>query len=239
MNLFTYRIAEKEIELCRTVSELETLIRKYVDQLRELPISTYWVRAPKDSNIESQIFIYKLLTLSLKHFVLKSKKTLPDFIYVQKQSSQQALLTWILGWDKKPYNSPFNRAVEYTQFMDWFEFDTVLELPPYHTDYVEALNEIIGTNPIHFKVIFNNKLTDFDMYSTHLNPTTQQLIYAIRYKQVNFPNKPQTIWDLFISKLIAECKRIHNFELDVAPEILKLKQQISALKSLKGYYDKQ
>lgn len=201
MNLFTYRAAEKEIELCKTVSELETLIRRYAAQLSKLPINSYWTTVPKNSNIESQIFIYKLLSLSLKHFVLKSKRTLPDFIYIQHLNSQQALLTWILGWDKDNYRGPFDKVTEYTQFMDWFEFDTVLELPPNHTDYVEALNGIIGANPIHFKVIFNNNLTVFDMHSTHLSQTTQRLIYAIRYKQVNFPNKPQTIWDLFLEEM--------------------------------------
>ena len=237
MNLFTYRAAEKEIELCKTVSALEILIRKYVAQLKQLPISAYWNTITKDSNIESQIFIYKLLALSLKHFVLKSKKTLPDFIYTQKQNSQQALLTWILGWDKDKYKSPFDKAIEYTQFMDWFKFDTVLELPPYHTDYVEALNGIIGTNPIHFKVIFNNNLTAFDKHSTHLSHTTQRLIYAIRYKQVNFPNKPQTIWDLFLEEMRKQADNVTDTELN--NECIKLNQQIKALKSFKEYYVKQ
>ncbi len=236
MNLFTYRAAEKEIELCKTVSELETLIRGYATQLSKLPINSYWNTVPKDSNIESQIFIYKLLTLSLKHFVFKSKRKLPDFICIQHLNSQQALLTWILGWDKPYYKGPFDKVTEYTQFMDWFEFDTVLELPPHHTDYVEALNGIIGTNPIHFKVIFNNNLTVFDMYSTHLNPTTQHLIYAIRYKQVNFPNKPQTIWDLFLKEMRKQARDIN--EAEVARECLKLEQQINALKSFKEYYVK-
>ncbi len=237
MNLFTYRAAEKEIELCKTASALEILIRKYVAQLEKLPISAYWSIATKDSNIESQIFIYKLLSLSLKHFVLKSKRTLPDFIYTQKQNSQQALLTWILGWDKDNYHGPFDKTIEYTQFMDWFEFDTVLELPLHHTDYVEALNGIIGANPIHFKVIFNNNLTVFDMHSTHFSQTTQRLIYAIRYKQVNFPNKPQTIWDLFLEEMRKQADNVTDAQLN--NECIKLEQQITALKSFKDFYVKQ
>lgn len=213
------------------------MIRKYVAQLSKLPISSYWSYVTKYSNIESNIFIYKLLTLSLKHFVLKSKRVLPDFIYTQKQNSQQALLTWILEWDKANYRGPFNRAIEYTQFMDWFEFDTILELPPHHTDYVEALNEIIGANPIHFKVIFNNNLTNFDMYSTHLCQTTQRLIYAIRYKQVNFPNKPQTIWDLFLEEMRKQANDVTATQLNT--ECIKLEQQINALKSFREYYVKQ
>lgn len=237
MNLFTYRAAEKEIELCKTCSALETLIRKYVAQLKNLPISAYWISVPKDSNVESQIFIYKLLTLSLKHFVFKSKRTLPDFIYTQKLNSQQALLTWILGWNKDNYKGPFDKAIEYTQFMDWFEFDTVLELPPHHTDYVEALNGIIGANPIHFKVIFNNNLTAFDRHSTHLSQTTQRLIYAIRYKQVNFPNKPKTIWDLFLEEMRKQADNVTDAQIN--NECIKLEQQINALKSFKEYYVKQ
>lgn len=237
MNLFTYRAAEKEIELCKTVSELETLIRRYAAQLSKLPINSYWTTVPKDSNVENQILIYKLLTLSLKHFVFKSKRKLPDFIYIQHLNSQQALLIWILGWDKGNYHGPFDKAIEYTQFMDWFEFDTVLELPPHHTDYVEALNGIIGANPIHFKVKFNNNLTAFDMHSTHLSQTTQRLIYAIRYKQVNFPNKPQTIWDLFLEEMRKQAHDVTDTQIN--NECIKLNQQIKALKSFKEYYVKQ
>lgn len=237
MNLFAYRAAEKEIELCKTVSELETLIRRYAAQLSKLPINSYWNTVPKDSNVENQIFIYKLLTLSLKHFVFKSKRQLPDFIYIQHLNSQQALLTWILGWDKPHYKGPFDKVTEYTQFMDWFEFDTVLELPPNHTDYVEALNGIIGANPIHFKVIFNNNLTVFDTHSTQLPQTTQRLIYAIRYKQVNFPNKPQTIWDLFLEEMRKQADDATDVQLN--KECIKLEQQINALKSFKEYYVKQ
>ena len=67
--------------------------------------------------------------------------------------------------------------------------------------------------------------------------TTQQLIYAIRHKQVNFPDKPQTIWDRFIKYVTAQAQDITQHECD--REILKLEQQIAAIKAFREYYDKQ
>jgi hypothetical protein len=229
MDLFKYTTAIKEIELTKTVSGLEALIRHYI---KLLP-SNY-------SHIENiDIFYYKLLAFSLNRFDLKSSRTLPGFIYDCKKYTQNKLLISIfevhLPNYKKNYKySPiFSKTPTYTKFMDIFEFDTNISLP-HSTWYIVKLNEIIDNNPIHFTVEFNYSKDSFENYSTDLHPNIQTLTYAIRYKQVNFPYKEQTIWDLFLK----DCRdAVSKFptETQLKEQTLKLQQQITALNSLKDY----
>ena len=233
MDLFKYHACVKELELCKTVSGLEILIRKYQAMLNGTNITSAWNTPPEQ--YEKQILGYKLLTLSIKLYSAKSKKSLRDFIYNTVLSCHKILLIWILNYGNENYKGPFDKLIEYEQFMNWFEFDTVLQLPN-KENFVENLNAIIGNNPIHFNVIFNNNLTNFDLYSTQLTHSSKQLIYAIRYKQVNFPTQPQTIWDLFLEKMRVQAHDVN--EAEVARECLKLEQQIIAIKSFKDFYVK-
>ena len=133
------------------------------------------------------------------------------------------------------YASPnFIKVPTYEEFMDWFEFDDTLNLFPSYK-YVENLNSIIEDKPVHFKVIFNYSSDQFESYSTNLHQKHQNLVYAIRYKQVNFPDKPQTIWDMFIEDCVKEAKHFEASEENVDTNIIKLQQQISALEAFKGY----
>ena len=118
--------------------------------------------------------------------------------------------------------------------MDWFEFDDTLNLHP-SCKYVEKLNSVIGDKPIHFKVIFNYSSDQFESYSTNLHQKHKNLVYAIRYKQVNFPDKPQTIWDMFIEHCVKEAKTFEVSEEQVNSNVIKLQQHISALEAFKGY----
>ena len=95
------------------------------------------------------------------------------------------------------------------KFIDYFEFDNKISLPSFNY-FIEVLNTIIGDNPIHFDIEFNPALSYFEYHSTTFIKDLQILIYAIRYKQVNFPTQSQTVWDLFISKLIAVTKDIRK-----------------------------
>ena len=237
MNPFLYTLALKELELCTKLSTLEELIRKYVE-LTGSSIKDFY-KSQKLELMQQVILHYKLLCFGLNLFSKRSKKILPEYIYKQRINAQSRILTEIL---RTPLNHPtpscFTQLPTYEEFMDYFEFDTKLSLPNF-SRCVEVLNSIIGDKPIHFNISFNYCLEGFELFSTKLPKYFQALTYAIRYKQVNFPTKPQTILDLFISTLVAESRKVYNSELDVAPEILKLKQQISALKSLKSYYDQQ
>lgn len=230
MDLFKYTVSVKEIETCKTVSELERLVRFYHDRC---PLVRHTI-SPSDE----QKFYYKLWTLALKKFQSKSKRVLPYFLTQELTSLQTTLISSMLEAEDKEkayYSSPnFTKVPTYEEFMDWFEFDDTLNLLNSHK-HVEKLNSIIKDNPVHFKVVFNYKTDLFDSYSTSLNKKDQHLLYAIRYKQVNFPNKPQTIWDMFIEYCVKESKSVEVSEEKINSNIVKLEQQISALKALKGY----
>ena len=230
MDLFKYTASVKEIETCKTVSELESLVR------------LHYSKCPKSRGSitpsPEQKHYYKLWTLALKKFESKSKRILPMFLTQDLSNLQTNLITSMLeaeNENKVYYASPnFTKVPTYEEFMDWFEFDDVLNLFSSYK-YVESLNSIIEDNPVHFKVVFNYSSDHFDSCSTNLFKAHQHLVYAIRYKQVNFPNKPQTIWDMFIEYCVKESKFIEVSEEQINSDVLKLEQQISALKAFKGY----
>lgn len=232
MDLFTYRINLKELELCTKVKDLELLVRKYTLLCSRSTLLEPW--STKETNTsEPIVLLYKLLVFSLKCYSKRSKNILPDFIYSTQKKAHRALLNTILGFNINSNREkcfPLGCLISYEEFMDWFEFDTVLTLPNIQP-YAENLNAIIGSNPIHFRIVFNKLLTSFDNYSTDLPETTKVLVYTIRYKQINFPDTPQTVWDLFIKESLREAMQVPKKDMDAS--ILKLEQQITALKHIK------
>ena len=230
MDLFKYTASVKEIETCKTVGELERLVRLYYSKC---PSARHTI-----SPLDKQKFYYKLWILAFKKFQSKSKRILPNFLTEALLTLQTNLIISMLEAElekKIYYASPnFTKVPTYEEFMDWFEFDDTLNLYSSYK-YVEKLNSIIGDKPVHFKVIFNYSSDQFESYSTNLHQKHQHLVYAIRYKQVNFPDKPQTIWDMFIEDCIKEAKTFKVSEQEVNRDIIKLHQQISALKAIKGY----
>lgn len=232
MDLFKYTVSVKEIDKCERVGEMEAFVRRYCSLC---PTHAY--------NFKSDtIYYYKLYTYALNRFKVLSKRVLPDFIYDNKETTQTNLLSAMLEAhlqsEKKTYRGNidvFSKTPSYEELMDYFEFDELLILDK-STWYVEKLNEIIGNKPVHFKVEFNYNKTQFDNYSTTLEDSIQTLLYAIRYKQVNFPNKPQTIWDMFIEDSKQEVLKHDLSKLStIDQQILKLQQHIKALESLEGY----
>lgn len=226
MNLFEYKARVKELEMCKFVKDLEAFVRHYNSKLKK-----YYRISLEDK------YYYKLYALSLKLFKNKSNKILPDFIYSNYKEAQQSILIGLFEAHlvkKRHYSASqeFTQTPTYEEFMDWFEFDTHLELDRSNW-HVEQFNTIIGANPVHFTVTFNYSLDAFDRESTTLIKEQQILAYAIRHKQVNFPNKPQTIWDMFIADSISKAGNI--LKPDVNKDITKLKQQIKALETLPEY----
>lgn len=232
MDLFKYTASLKELEMCSRVGEMELFVRKY---------STLCPRFSSELKVDS-IYYYKLYTYSLNRFKTLSKRSLPDFIYDQKETAQINILATMLEAHMEDSEKGYNRKSQifiktptYEEFMDYFEFDNSLTL--HSSDwYVEKLNQIIGDKPVHFKVTFNYSNSVFDRFSTKLSESQKTLLYAIRYKQVNFPDKPQTIWDMFIEDFKQEVLKSDLSQLStIDQQILKLQQQIKALQSLEGY----
>ena len=237
MDKFMYAVCIKEIEMCKSIAELELLVRKYAQATKTSSNMLY--KRLEYKQMEEVILYYKLLCFSLNTFGKKSKRTLPDMLYVARTNAQERILSEILRFPLETTTvSCFTKLTTYEEFIDYFEFDSKLSLPSFNK-FHEVLNSIIGDKPIHFDIEFNVSLSFFDFHSTNLPKDIKTLVYAIRYKQVNFPTQSQTVWDLFISKLVATTKHVFEVKPDVQKEILKLEQQISALQSLKSYYDQQ
>ena len=230
MDLFKYTASVKEIETCKTVGELEKLVRLYYSKC---PSARHLINPSPE-----QKHYYKLWTLAFKKFESKTNRILPKFLTETLLTLQTNLIISMLEAEckNKIYcASPnFTKVPTYEEFMDWFEFDDTLNLFSSYK-YVENLNSVIGDKPVHFKVIFNYSPDQFESYSTNLHQKHQNLVYAIRYKQVNFPDKPQTIWDTFIEECVKEAKTFEVSEQEVNRDIIKLQQQISALEAFKGY----
>ena len=234
MDKFIYAASVKELQLCGTAAKLEDFVRLYVSHLQRTILYS-----PGNGTIRDKaecICWYKLLSLALKLHAKKSRKVLPDFIHKVKADSHNNLLNGILGFDNDAKKGIIlTKLIDYETFLDWFEFDDLITLPT-SQKYVENLNKIIDDKPFRFEIIFNNSLTQFDFNSTNLGTASQQFIYVIRYKQVNFPDKPQTIWDLFLEYTRKQAYDISQEEAD--REILKLEQHITAIKSFKDFYVK-
>lgn len=235
MDKFMYQIALKHIEDCKTISALEVLIREYTIVLQKSDLFSYM---PKENRLLVETLLYyKLLSFALIKFHSKSKKSLPEFIYNTKNRIQNKVLFEIFNLPTSP-SKYLTQLPTYEEFIDWFEFDTELTVPNFQ-GFMEVFNSIIENKPIHFRIVFATAMEAFEISSTKLPQPLYTLTYAIRYKQVNFPNKPQTVWDLLIAKLRADAQPCYKNGFDVVPEITKLEQQITALKSLKDYNDQQ
>ena len=232
MDKFIYAASLKELQLCGTAAKLEDFVRTYVSHLQRTSLYSPWNGRIRDK--EECICWYKLISLALNLHAKKSRKILPEFVHKVKRESHNNLLNDILGFNSNPKNGiTLTKLIDYETFLDWFEFDDLITLPTSQR-YVENLNKIIDDRPFRFEIIFNNSLTQFDFNSTNLGTNSQQFIYAIRYKQVNFPDKPQTIWDLFLEYTRKQAYGISQEEAD--REVLKLEQHITAIKSFKDFY---
>lgn len=216
MDQFTYMACKAELQNCKSVAKAELLVRKSQQKLLKTKLYNSYNTITELS--ESAILLYKLYTLALNTHANLSKAILPDFLHTAKHNAHRCLLLNLLT----------KLTTDYNQFIDIFEFDSVLDLPVL-SNAVEKLDAVIADNPVHFTVIWNNRLTTFDTYSTKLEQSAQTYAYALRYKQVNYPNEPRTIWDEFLAQSTVTV-------LDTTPvqdSIIKLQQQITALKTIK------
>jgi len=196
MNLLEYKAKVKELQETKYVSVAERLVREYVKLLEKYHLSNRWGHVGIEHINNSKLY-YKLARLAYQTHSNLSKATLPGFIGSAVENAQRNILRVFLEDDV---------TITYDEFMDIFEFDKLLILPESSTN-VEALNTIISDKPIHFSIKFNYSKSQFERYSTKLLSNQQDLVYAIRYKQVNFPDKPQTVWDMFLERCKYNCTK--------------------------------
>ncbi len=218
MDIFLYQVAVEQLHGTKYAHELEALVRKWHKKLDNTSLygnSTDYVKLK---------LIYKLFILSLNLFATKSKKVLPDFIYNLQSSYQRGILAKLY---KPEANSNFLPLLEYTEFLDFFEFDKVVETPYTSYSHLEVLHNIFLDKPIHFRFKFNQSLDFFDTSTTYeLETINQKLICAIRLKQTLSPDTPSTVLDAYMEFILSHTTPYQ----DASEHIIKLQQQIDAMK---------
>lgn len=226
MDLFLYKTKLKQINTCKTIKELEELVRVNFND------STKFASYDTDKEFNIKVLKYKLFKYSLNKFSERSKKVLPDMIYYRVKCRLDELLYSITDFSTNHYRnySKFSELPSYETFINWLEFETDIVLPATDLGY-EHLNKIIGDNPIHFTLTFDLELTYFDMYSTTLSANQQKIVYALNYKDLNFPDQPQTVWDLLIAQYTNFSHKPKQSLID--EQVERLEQHIKIIKSLR------
>lgn len=212
MNPLLYMASIKQIQSATKVSELEVLVRKYHGM----------VNTRKNEFDQTDICLYKLLTLALNRHAEKSKAVLPEFLHEYKRYLHNNIINSLLS---NPGNLP-----TYEFLMDVLEFDSVLTMP--RNDYfLDTLNSIIGNQPIHFTINWSSTyLTDFDRCSTAHDRQLKLYLAGVRYQQVNFPTEYQTVIESYLNYYRPAPESLDKQAL--ADSITKLQQHISAIQEL-------
>ena len=224
MDIFLYQVAVEQLKGGKYTHELEALVRKWHKELNNISLYGYSTEYVKLK------LTYKLFILSLNLFADKSKKVLPDFIYNLQTRCQRETLDKL---DKPEANSKFLPLLEYTEFLDFFEFDKVVETPKGSTDYLTILHNIFLNKPIHFRFKFNQSLASFDNYTAYnLDAVNKKLIYAIRLKQTLSPDTPSTVLDAYMKFILTD---ITPYQ-DASEHIIKLQQHTAALQTYQSTY---
>ena len=228
MDVFLYQVAIEQLRGAKYAHELKALVRKWHMELNNISLYSNTIDYTKLK------LTYKLFILSLNLFAAKSKKVLPDFIYVLQINYQRDILAKL----RKPEtNSKWLPLLEYTEFLDFFEFDKVVETPynsyNYSYNHLEVLHNILFDKPIHFTFKFNQSLDSFDTYTAYeLDTVNQKLIYAIRLKQTLSPDTPSTVLDAYMEFILTNTTPYQ----DASGYIIKLQQHITAMQTYQSTY---
>ena len=216
MDAFKYQAAVHQLYNAKYVKDLEELVRKWHDAY----VSLNWYG---EIDYKRYKFTYKLYTLALKLFSKKSVKKLPEFLYKDNIQAQMYILSKIYS-----DSDQFTFLQEYSEFIDIFEFNNIVNTPKYRSIDLTPLHNIVLDKPLHFKFKFNQSLDSFENYSTDvISRDIKFYIQAIRLKQVLSPNKPATVLEQYLDftkSQITEYK-------DASADILKLKQHVKALET--------
>ena len=224
MDIFLYQVAVEQLNGAKYAHELEALVRKWHKELDSISL-----RGDYTDYVKLKL-TYKLFILSLNLFADKSKKVLPDFISNLQTSYQREILSRLY---KPENNSKFLPLLEYTEFLDFFEFDKVVETPKSNYNNLEVLHNIFLDKPIHFTFKFNQSLDSFDTYTAYgLDTINKKLIYAIRLKQILSPDTPSTVLDAYMKFILAN----NTPYQDASEHIIKLQQHIDAMKYYQSTY---
>ena len=222
MDYFLYQVALEQLHSCKTAKSLEELVRKWGGAVGSISLYANSV------DYENLKFKYKLFILSLNLFTAKYKKTLPDFIYKTQINLQRTVIAGLLN------KSCLTPLLNSDEFIDFFEFDSVVETPDSSSCFLTVLHNILLDNPIHFKFKFNQSLDLFDNCSVNRNVSNsvKKHLYAIRLKQTLSPDTPATVIDAYLAETLEDIKK----HINLSDDILLLQQHTAALQTYQSIY---
>jgi hypothetical protein len=152
MNEFQYQLMLQKIDDCKYLKDLKTLIYG-------LPLNAYNFNS---SNIQIEIYKYKLFAKAFTKFRTESKSILPDKFYERRVYVQNRLINYITTEES---------LVDRKQFLSLFEYDDHVQVPSLSDTQVKALTYIIG-----------NEIVPFDMHtsirSSSLEPSSLFRLYT-------------------------------------------------------------
>jgi hypothetical protein len=123
--------------------------------------------------------------------------------------------------------------LQYEEFIDFFEFDTVVKTPNSSICYITILHNILLDRPIHFKFDFKQQLTNFDIYTAYaLDTENKKFIYALRLKQTLSPDTPSTVIDTYLAHTLADIIK----HTDISERILLMQQHTTAMQTYQSTY---
>ena len=222
MDYFLYQVALEQLHSCKTAKSLEELVRKWGGAVNSIPLYANSI------NYENLKFKYKLFVVSLKLFSSRYKKVLPYSVSIIQSEKQQNI---IRSLQNKSFLAPLLNPEE---FLDFFEFDSIVETPNSSTCFITMLHNILLDNPIHFKFKFNQSLDLFDNYSVNHNVSSsvKKHLYAIRLKQTLSPDTPATVIDAYLAETLEDIKK----HINLSDDILLLQQHTAALQTYQSIY---
>lgn len=171
MTDFDYQIEVERIYSTKYAYELEELVRKHTigySMLHRLKLTLHEV-----------INRYKILTLAVKQFRTKSKKSLPDFVYESIVRLEQVVTKFLI-----------TEPVSYEKFIDCFQYKLgtikCSKSDQYQMGYpiLKAIALIVGTNLQPY--VFDWGYSSNSMYSELMpDSVTSRIIELEHFKQQN------------------------------------------------------
>ena len=170
MTDFDYQIEVERIYSTKYAYELEELVRKYTIghfQLNRFKLTLHEV-----------INKYKILTLAVKQFRTKSKKSLPDLVDDSIMRLEQAITKLLI-----------TESISYEEFIDCFQYKLgtieCSQIAQYSRGYqiLKSIALIVGTNPQPY--VFDWGYSSNPRYTELTNCQIDKIIELEHFKQQN------------------------------------------------------
>ena len=168
MTDFDYQIEVERIYAAKYAYELEELVRKYT--IGYYPLNRF--------KLHEVINRYKILTLAVKQFKTKSKKSLPDFVHESIVRLEQIVTKFLI-----------TEPVSYEEFIDCFQYKLgTIECSTsvqYQMGYpiLKSIALIVGTNPQPY--VFDWGYSSNPRYTELTNYQISKIIELEHFKQQN------------------------------------------------------